>query len=98
MSATDRTAADFEAAASALVHFRVRCEGLSHGEEVFLVPLAGGPSKVRLCLCACVCAMRPTIRTRLRTNLAGGSSVSCLDARLVARSQPLNLLCSSCPS
>lgn len=56
MSATDRTAADFEAAASALVHFRVRCEGLSHGEEVFLVPLAGGPSKVRLCLCACVCA------------------------------------------
>lgn len=48
MSATDRTAADFEAAAVAHVHFRVRCETLGHGEEVFLVPDTGGLAKVRL--------------------------------------------------
>ena len=48
MSATDRTAADFEAAAVAHVHFRVRCETLGHGEEVFLVPDSGGMAKVRL--------------------------------------------------
>ena len=37
MSATDKTAADFEVGAVAHVNFRVRCENLSHGEEVFLV-------------------------------------------------------------
>jgi len=47
MSATDRTAADFETAAVAHVHFRVRCETLGHGEEVFLVPDSGGMAKVR---------------------------------------------------
>ena len=47
MSATDRTAADFESAAVAHVHFRVRCETLGHGEEVFLVPDGGGAAKVR---------------------------------------------------
>ena len=46
MSATDRTAADFEAAAVAHVHFRVRCETLGHGEEVYLVPDGGGMAKV----------------------------------------------------
>ena len=47
MSATDRTAADFESAAVAHVHFRVRCETLGHGEEVYLVPQGGnGSSKV----------------------------------------------------
>lgn len=48
MSATDRTAADFEAAAVAHVHFRVRCETLGHGEEVYLVPHGGGIAKVSL--------------------------------------------------
>ena len=46
MSATDRTAVDFEAAAVAHVHFRVRCETLGHGEEVYLVPDGGGTAKV----------------------------------------------------
>lgn len=46
MSATDRTAADFEATAVAHVHFRVRCETLGHGEEVYLVPDGGGMAKV----------------------------------------------------
>jgi hypothetical protein len=36
MSATDRTAA-FEVGAVAHVNFRVRCESLGHGEEVYLV-------------------------------------------------------------
>ena len=36
MSATDKTA-DFEVGAVAHVNFRLRCENLSHGEEVFLV-------------------------------------------------------------
>lgn len=35
MSATDK--ADFEVGAVAHVSFRVRCENLSHGEEVYLV-------------------------------------------------------------
>uniref|UniRef100_A0A7S2Y679 Alpha,alpha-trehalose-phosphate synthase (UDP-forming) n=1 Tax=Entomoneis paludosa TaxID=265537 RepID=A0A7S2Y679_9STRA len=37
MSATDRTTADFEVGAVAHVNFRVRCESLGYGEEVFLV-------------------------------------------------------------
>ena len=37
MSATNKTAADFEAGSVAHVNFRVRCETLGHGEEVFLV-------------------------------------------------------------
>jgi len=36
-AATDRTAADFEVGAVAHVTFRVRCDKLGHGEEVFLV-------------------------------------------------------------
>lgn len=36
MSATDRTA-DFEAGAVAHVSFKVNCEKIGHGEEVFLV-------------------------------------------------------------
>ena len=36
MSATDKTA-DFEVGAVAHVSFRVRCETLSYGEEVYLV-------------------------------------------------------------
>jgi hypothetical protein len=36
MSATNKTA-DFEVGSVAHVSFRVRCEGLGHGEEVFLV-------------------------------------------------------------
>lgn len=36
MNATDK--ADFELGAVAHVNFRVRCETMSHGEEVFLVP------------------------------------------------------------
>jgi hypothetical protein len=36
MSATDRTAV-FEVGAVAHVNFRVRCESLGHGEEVYLV-------------------------------------------------------------
>lgn len=52
MSATTRTA-DFEVGAVAHVTFRVRCESLGHGEEVFLVASGGGggdagtPGKVR---------------------------------------------------
>lgn len=46
MSATDKTASTFEAGSVAHVTFRVRCEGLRHGEEVFLVEEAEhGPSK-----------------------------------------------------
>jgi hypothetical protein len=37
MSATDRTTASFEVGAVAHVNFRVRCESLGHGEEVYLV-------------------------------------------------------------
>lgn len=37
MSATDKTAADFEVGSVAHVNFRVRCEKLGHGEEVLLV-------------------------------------------------------------
>lgn len=37
MSATNKTEADFDAGSVAHVTFRVRCEGLGHGEEVFLV-------------------------------------------------------------
>jgi hypothetical protein len=37
MSATDRTTASFEVGAAAHVNFRVRCESLGHGEEVYLV-------------------------------------------------------------
>jgi hypothetical protein len=47
MNATDK--ADFELGAVAHVNFRVRCETLSHGEEVFLVPSGGlGQRKVNL--------------------------------------------------
>jgi hypothetical protein len=49
MNATDK--ADFELGAVAHVNFRVRCETLSHGEEVFLVPSGGlGQRKVSLSL------------------------------------------------
>jgi hypothetical protein len=37
MSATDRTTASFEVGAVAHVNFRVRCESLGHGEEIYLV-------------------------------------------------------------
>ena len=37
MSATSKTAAEFGAGAVAQVSFRVKCESLGHGEEVFLV-------------------------------------------------------------
>lgn len=40
MSATNK--ADFEVGAVAHVSFRVRCERLGHGEEVFLVADSGG--------------------------------------------------------
>jgi hypothetical protein len=42
MSATDKTA-DFEVGAVAHVTFRVRCEKLGHGEEVFMV-MDGDPT------------------------------------------------------
>mgnify|MGYP005847112131 CR=1 FL=1 len=45
MSATDRTDAHFEVGV-AHVSFRVRCETLGHGDEVFLVS-EEGPKKVR---------------------------------------------------
>lgn len=47
MSATDK--ADFEVGAVAHVSFRVRCENLSHGEEVFLTAQSdlGRQAKVR---------------------------------------------------
>lgn len=45
-SATNAASGDFEAAAVTHVHFRVRCETLGHGEEVFLVPDSGGTTKV----------------------------------------------------
>jgi hypothetical protein len=48
MSATDRTAT-FEVGAVAHVSFRVRCEALGHGEEVFLVAEGdAGRKKVRV--------------------------------------------------
>jgi hypothetical protein len=42
MSATDRTASAMESANTPIAHvnFRVRCETLGHGEEVFLVAAA----------------------------------------------------------
>jgi len=46
MSASHKTDADFEVGAVAHVTFRVRCETLGHGEEVFLVAEGadvGGP-------------------------------------------------------
>jgi hypothetical protein len=46
MSATASTDADFEAGSVAHVTFRVRCETLGHGDEVFLVA-EGEPGKVR---------------------------------------------------
>jgi hypothetical protein len=50
MSATSKTTEDFEVGAVAHVTFRVRCEKLGHGEEVFLVPTRDPSStaKVRL--------------------------------------------------
>jgi len=49
MSATDKTATDFEVGAVAHVNFRVRCDKLSHGEEIFLVAESDqGMQKVRL--------------------------------------------------
>lgn len=45
MSATNKQAADFEAGAVAHVSFRVRCEKLGHGEEIFLVADGGGGSR-----------------------------------------------------
>jgi hypothetical protein len=61
MSATDKTA-DFEVGSQAYVSFRVRCETLSHGEEVFLVADNDfGAKKVRVlceqdffCVSGCV--------------------------------------------
>ena len=54
MSATKQTA-DFEVGAVAHVNFRVRCETLGHGEEVFLVPEGNfaNMQKVRLVLHGC---------------------------------------------
>jgi hypothetical protein len=48
MSATDRTAT-FEVGAVAHVNFRVRCESLGHGEEIYLVVEGDkGRKKVRV--------------------------------------------------
>lgn len=46
MSATATTDADVEAGSVAHVTFRVRCETLGHGEEVFLIAL-DDPGRVR---------------------------------------------------
>lgn len=60
MSATDRTTASFEVGAVAHVNFRVRCESLGHGEEVYLVAEEDkGRTKVGVIACRAVLKADP---------------------------------------
>jgi hypothetical protein len=60
MSATDRTTAIFEVGAVAHVNFRVRCELLGHGEEVYLVEEGDkGRTKVGFILVWCRAVLDP---------------------------------------